>query len=79
MFRKMFNEEYFERYKRRSWLQFVGVKEKKPFMWAYWKRQLRKFVSKEDVVLEVGCGLVIGSCHTFLASFPGTWVKTMFA
>lgn len=56
----MFNKQYFDRYRRKAWAEVFGMREKKAFMWAYWKRRLRKFVSEKDIILEVGCGL--GEC-----------------
>lgn len=56
----MFDKEYFNRYRCKTWLSVLGIEKKKPFLWAYWKRQLRKLVSEKDFILEVGCGL--GEC-----------------
>jgi len=51
-----FDTEYFERYyKKRSWFGFD--RGRRPFLYRFWTRKIRRISSCNGRVLEVGCGL----------------------
>lgn len=53
----MFDRDYFDKYRGKGWIEKLGFRSKKPHLCAFWKRILRRFVSNQEIILEVGTGL----------------------
>jgi len=53
----IFNSKYYDQYRRKGWLGLLGIREKRPFMNSYWKREIRKFGIAKIRILDIGCGI----------------------